>query len=449
MAMLIGVGGTGQHVASAAARLAHLGALSELEVFIIDADDGSELTRGLTSFGGTSDTQDHPLRSLDFLPPVPADEAREKHFSDLFLQGAGAPEQELFEAFFDPPSARVNIEHGMYGNPAVGATVFANAAGEKIDGMLARATNAEQILVTGSFVGGTGAGVTHQLLRKLKDKGCSGKTFLAALLPWHQPDRPVDAKVPLHEASMTANMRFGVDYLYNNSRHFVQGACLLGVPSDGDAGLGAAKVQVGVNKEYPHLFHAFACHYLQHAPSAKVTIDNPHALFTYLWDPAAQNWLLDQVWAGGHTLRWYLQRATGVKAVLDHLLSAEVAEEFADSFGWFGAKKDTYSLALWQTVKDNVVQGKPKTLAGEVWSELAQERARIEHDLSWARSLFGALPEHAEVKRFQEDALAYTREIATAPLGPDAGGRKRDAQAIAAWFTGQASAWFGAKLGGS
>ncbi|MCB9762454.1 MAG: hypothetical protein H6739_21835 [Alphaproteobacteria bacterium] len=447
MAMLIGVGGTGQHVALAASRLVHLGALPRLETFIIDADDGSDLTRALTSFGETCAADAHPFRSLDFLPPIPADEARDKRFADLFLQGAAPAESELFEAFFDPPSARVNVEHGMYGNPAVGATVFADTAGQKLEGILARAHNADAILVTGSFVGGTGAGVTHQLLRKLAARGCAEKTYLAALLPWHQPDRPVESNVPLHEESMTANMRFGVDYLYNNSRHFVQGACLLGVPSDGAAGLGAARVQVGTNREYPHLFHAFACHYLQSAPGARVTIDNPNALFTYLWDPERPAWLLDQEWHGGKTLRFYLLRATGVKAAMEYLLSPEVSDEFPDSFGWFGAKKDTYSLALWQTIKENLVQGKAKALAEEVWGELRRERDRAEFCLTWARGLFGELPTHAEVRRYQEDPVAFTRELASEPMMPDPGGRKHDAGDIARWFAGQTADWFGRRLG--
>lgn len=448
MAMLIGVGGTGQHIALAASRLVHLGALPPLETFILDADDGSELTRALTSFGGTGSPADHPFRSLDFLPPISAEEARDKRFSDLFLRQASPEEHELFEAMFDGASAKVAVEHGMYGNPAVGATVFATTAGQKVEALLARAATTEAILVGGSFVGGTGAGVTHQLLRRLAERRCEEKTWLAALMPWHQPDRPVDSAAPLHEESMAANMRFGVDYLYYGSRKFAQGVCLLGVPSDGAAKLGAAKVQVGGNREYPHLFHAYACHYFQRAPGDRVTIDNPHAVFTYLWDPDRASWLMDQPWAGGRTLRWYLQRASGVKAVIDYLRGAKVSEELADSFGWFGgAKKDTYNLALWQSIKDNVVQGKPKALAEEVLRELDTERRRIDFCLDWARGLFGELPAHAEVKRYAEDPVAWTREVATAPIGPDPAGRARSAREIARSFLDQTRDWFGRRLG--
>jgi hypothetical protein len=47
MKLFIGVGGTGQHVALAIARMIRLGALPPMKAYIIDGDDNGALAREL------------------------------------------------------------------------------------------------------------------------------------------------------------------------------------------------------------------------------------------------------------------------------------------------------------------------------------------------------------------------------------------------------------------
>jgi hypothetical protein len=436
MPLLFGVGGSGQHVALATARLCQLGALPTTDVVIIDADDDSELTRALTSFGGTSAPgRGHPLQSLRVFAPLPRSVGDEVRFRGLFDLEADPAHAELFEAFFDPASAAVPVHQGMYGNPAVGATVLAHVAGDELDAVLERATRTDSVAVAGSFVGGTGAGVVHQLLRRLDAMGLSERTYLAALLPWHEPEGAVSAELPLSEASMNKNMRFGADYLYHHSRLHMQSGCLLGIPSNRQSRFPPARVIVGKNHEYPHLLHAHAAYFLFQAGETSVTVDQRHEISGFVYDPERPRWLLEQRWQGGRSLQWYLLRARAARAMLGHLCQGRVRDEVRASFNLlFGTSKDLYNRALVETIKANAPKGlSPKDLCDLVMDQLWEELHRVDYSLEWARVLWSALPGSPAVAELELNPTAAIRAARLAPLLPEAGEAQGPA-AIAAWF---------------
>lgn len=444
MALLLAVGGTGQHIALAAARLVYLQALKPLDVVVIDADrsDKNEITKALTTFAGTSDTGSaFPFLSLDVVPPLSKQCTAAGHFWEIFAPKPPPQtwSEPLFEAFFDPQAAGVTIQHGMYGHPAVGATVFADASGDTLKDILSRTSAAEAVFVAGSFIGGTGAGIMHELLRELASRGCASKTWLVALLQWLKPAANSGDAVQLSETSMKTNMQFGCTFLSEASRAHVQGACLLGIPSQPEAAVAPAVVEKDKNKEYPHLLHAAACWFVHTAAAVGVTTRWEHQVVTLLHDPERPAWLKQQEWAEGRTLEFRVQQADFREAVLDHLLSPEVRPKFR-KFGWMGTSKTAYNLALWRSIDDNQVKG-PEALFDLVWREFERERDRIRFVKDWVKDVLGTTAPHARTEAFRKNAREEIRKVCETPLLPD-GGRKHDHLAIAAHFLRQADEHF-------
>jgi hypothetical protein len=454
MPLLIGVGGTGQHVALAVSRLVHLGAIEPLRCLIIDADTESALTKGLTGFGGTvTSWEQHPI-GAQVLRPLPEGSIANLKFKDLFVRpGAQTEESELFDAFFDERSAAVAVEHGMYGNPAVGSTVFAHAAAGTLDTVLDIAANTpDQVFVCGSFVGGTGAGVIHQLLRAMAQRmGSEERIHLIALLPWLQATGS-DAD-PIGAVSMTTNMQFGTTYLDQRTRMSLRSACLLGIPSDRAAGVEPANVQKGNNQEYPHLLHVVASHYLQWAPQAMVTLSWPkHRVVAPIHNSDEPKALLERTWANRRTLRQSVERAQFGFAVLDFLTSTEHETKFLTSVepGLFematGAAKDTFNLALWQSVDANLDKGTGKRFGSAVFQALRNERDKLRYCLEWVTQLFGKVDEAAPTKRFltadRGNRLIMLRGYPLKAIPRGDGGRANSPAAVAAHLREQILATF-------
>lgn len=203
MDLMICVGGGGQHLALAVARLVRLGVWNNVPlVLVIDAEETSRLALRLKHFaepeenlGSNAIRAIHPLPdpSTMFHPPLATGTA-EKTFRASFLgapEGAvssgGLAEEELFDLFYSEKADTVDISVGMAAQPSVGSTVFAEMGIKPLSPVLEGAMQkAERIIVCGSFIGGTGAGVTHQLVKFLKDSPKRGGKSLYGgfLLPW-------------------------------------------------------------------------------------------------------------------------------------------------------------------------------------------------------------------------------------------------------------------------
>ena len=259
---------------------------------------------------------------------------------------------------------------------------------------------------------------------------------LVALLPWHQPATPVGSDAPLSPTSQSRNMRFGAQFLYHQSRQLALQSCLLGIPTTRAARVRPVMVDVGNNREYPHLLHAVACYFMQHVTEATVTLDQRHAVSSFLHDPDQPAWLLDQPWHGDIPLRVRLLQAQGLLAALRFLTTERVRGQFQASYGLlFGPRRDTYSEALWRTLKAHAPKGvKPAALAGQVWEHWGVEIRRLEFALEWAQQIFGTLPDSPPLGTLRQSPTDITRAAAAEPLLPDAASGQRGSRALAGWF---------------
>lgn len=243
MDLVIAVGGGGQHIALSIARLLRIGALAEpIEAFVIDADSDSRLAVKLRSFGNTvSAGCPHPLEGAEaIVPPFARDTMKETAFRRIFLDDRADPlERELFELFYDEESggvdggvgvsAGVDIGKGMFANPSVGSAVFASSKGGAMDPLFGRARTAARIFVVGSFLGGTGAGITHQLIKLVREAvGPAKPIFGAFLLRWF--DLPATTGQTVDTATLLASMGHGLEYFYRYTRSLLDASTLLGVP---------------------------------------------------------------------------------------------------------------------------------------------------------------------------------------------------------------------------
>lgn len=268
--LVIAVGGGGQHVALAISRLVFLGALrSGSRAFVIDADNSSRLARDLATFGDTLKWGwPHPLtgdvKEQIVVPPFSRDQRENTSFRSLFVDRGHPAERELFEAFYDEPSggsergeAGVDVGKGMFANPSVGAAVFASAKGKNgaMDPLFGQARTASRIFVVGSFLGGTGAGITHQLVRLVHqsvDEKLRAQLFGSFLLRWFtlppEQGRTVDPE------TLLASEGHGLEYFYRYTKNFLAASMLLGAPEQGPDQLVRPAVAPGDNGEMPSLF---------------------------------------------------------------------------------------------------------------------------------------------------------------------------------------------------
>src|SRR5260221_86437 len=130
MDLVIAVGGGGQHIALAIARMLRLEALSEpIEAFVIDADSDSRLAAKLRTYGNTVNAIfPHPLDGAQtIVPPFARDTMKETQFRRIFIDDRADPlERELFELFYDEESGGVDGGTGPAGGVDIGKGMFAN-----------------------------------------------------------------------------------------------------------------------------------------------------------------------------------------------------------------------------------------------------------------------------------------------------------------------------------
>ncbi|MFO0653160.1 MAG: hypothetical protein U0326_43475 [Polyangiales bacterium] len=245
MDLVIAVGGGGQHIALAIARLLRLEGLSDpIETFIIDADSDSRLAQKVRTFGNTvSPVTPHPLEGAQtIVPPFARDTMKETQFRKIFIDDRADPlEREIFELFYDEesggvdggtgPAGGVDIGKGMFANPSVGSAVFASSKAGAMDPLFGRARTAARIFVVGSFLGGTGAGITHQLIKLVREAvGPAKPIYGAFLLRWF--DLPPTTGQTVDTATLLASMGHGLEYFYRYTKHLLDASMLVGTPDN-------------------------------------------------------------------------------------------------------------------------------------------------------------------------------------------------------------------------
>src|SRR5688572_9243051 len=96
---LITVGGTGQHIALAVARLVRSHAIiGDVQLIALDPDNETPLPQLLKAPTPSMSGANHPLKNGTVRAPFDIEKLGKKHFEELFVDADHPAEQELFQA---------------------------------------------------------------------------------------------------------------------------------------------------------------------------------------------------------------------------------------------------------------------------------------------------------------------------------------------------------------
>ncbi len=423
MDLLVCVGGGGQHIALAVARMVRLGVWTNVpKVLVIDADLGSPLARRLKAFADPKDQKDddqksaapsvpHPFKDMNMTPPLAAGAAGSS-FRSAFLgtQGGGGDnpggpiEEELYELFYSEDADTVNIKEGMAARPAVGAAVFADLGirhlRETLEGSFKQV---QRVLVASSFIGGTGAGVTHQLVKFLhespyrKDMRMHG----AFLLQWLQ--LPTGGVGAANDLTMTNSADHGIQHFVRETAPRLTNAMLVG--SNKLAGPTKANDSQDETVSIFPLLAAFGLtRMLSDTAGARTGSDDGDNIFTLTTQGPQWHWLLSERWNSGGTAtpsiaeRWAATRV--VEAVVRLFESVEGGVEFRqlathDAFRKTGIagllERENWGTAIrsWAKSKGREDVG----LAAEVLNQLIGRMKQMSMVTEYLHEVFGPAAE--------------------------------------------------------
>jgi hypothetical protein len=371
------------------------------QVAVIDAENTSPLNLRLLHFADPSrragdakavrSGPGHPLGIFDFKPPFDV-QGLPPTFRKMFLESsAGSPlVEELYELFYPEMADNVDIHKGMFAQPAVGAAVFADRAMVFLDELLTGGIQkCEKILVAGSFVGGTGAGILHRLVDFLAThRERHNKDILGAfLLPWF--NLPAGASSAASDVTIANSANHGVDYFARHTHKRLRRSLLLGASN----GIPAALASAG-NDETVSVFPLLAAYGL--TTLRDDTISNDHqavyALTTPPDDPKCR-WLLTNTWKSGGRggesigLRWRAARVvqTATRIMLAHRhefdeLSGHGIRSKFFKWNWSDATQQAAKLA-------GLKNG--EQLAPMVLDALVTRTEQMEMVTSWLDQVFG------------------------------------------------------------
>jgi hypothetical protein len=396
--LLIAVGGTGQHVALAVSRLVFIGALPRpLELAVIDADDNEVLSTSLRTFGNTvkSPYTRHPLDNFEsFNSPVKKTANTQVQFHELFPgHDPKSPERDLFDLFFEESSATVRVSDGMFGRPSVGATIFAYNRESQLMPVFEKSRLANDIFIAGSMVGGTGAGIIHQLVKSLPPKK---KKYGLIFLRWFRSPSEDEAQT-ISDDTMGRNMRYGLQYFFDETKSLLQSSLLIGAPARFPKEIEEIVVQKGKNDEKFHYFHLLAGYGVLQLPAIAVQAEGA----VYASSFTSLDQMYEEVWNEGHTLAWYANRASFVKEILDFAASRDFQKELADAFkGFMPNKPKDVGRGLYEAIK----QYEPQHITAineitETWRWIAQQYA---FSLNWLEAILNPLPPRLLDKRLEK-----------------------------------------------
>jgi hypothetical protein len=410
--LLVAVGGSGQHVALTVARLLYLRALRDVGCCVVDSDRTSPLSKALITFNDLVSPElgfHHPLRGAEnFLVPFETQNAQADRgatglpFRALFNLERGSTSEGVFDALFPREDAGFNVQEGFYARPILGASTF-GAFGEVDNGVAktiqARANNAQQAFIAGSFIGGTGAGVIPSLVQQVTH-GSTTQWFGAFHLLWLQPP-DVGSKGKTSRAEMDANMRHGLEYYYRAIAPKLASSVIIGPPKT-PAPL--AQECSPVDGEIHSIFHVVAARAMFHF-SSSATIANMHAVHCYNHDDNAPKALLDAEWAGGVTLRDRLLIARRAARSLDYYLATDAqgaVSALKKAFGMFGGDAGNVPAGLKTDIlafADKAGRGRSTFGAGgipefvdDLLGDLRHRQRALTECISAFEKVFGALP---------------------------------------------------------
>ena len=403
MDLVIAVGGGGQHIALAIARLLRIEALAEpIETFVIDADSESRLAARLRTFGNTVNSgTPHPLPGAQtIVPPFARDTMKETLFRRIFIDDRADPlERELFELFYDEesggidgasgPAAGVDIGKGMFANPSVGSAVFASSKGGAMDPLFGRARTAARIFVVGSFLGGTGAGITHQLIKLVREAvGPAKPIYGAFLLRWF--DLPPTTGQTVDTDTLLASMGHGLEYFYRYTKHLLDASILMGVPSNPPPQVKAVPAAMD-NDETVSLYPLLAAYALVLLPDKTDTqARSMHHTYSITHDDNNPIWPLTRAWNKPRNPN--SRDASLAARIMEALVLQEIYLSFRQKDADFTEFDYEKGRATWGSLITNVARRNhepPQAFARKVLAALEARGAQLRFTTWWFGQVFG------------------------------------------------------------
>lgn len=401
--LLIAVGGSGQHTALAVARLARIGALSAPRAFVIDADR-SALAASLESFGGTvSAGAPHPFPGgATVVPPFDIDRGTTQ-FRSLFVDTDHPVEEELFEIFYDEEAGGsgatgrqgLDVGRGMFGNPSVGSAVFASSRNKIMKPLFEVARTANRIFVVGSFLGGTGAGIIHQLVKLVHrevDAKIRANMFGSFLLRWFS--LPPVQGLTITPETLLASEGHGLQYFFKHTKYHLAASMLVGAPDDpGPCPLLALRPANPGNAETVNIFPLLAAYGLEMLPR-KTDQQQGNKTYALAHDDADPQglWILRQEWNKPEhpPSRSATLAARWQEAILLQQLYASFLDRRSDfvGFDYPGARGTWRGLMNEEAKKHNV---KLDLYAQRVLEALVHRGRQLYFCTSWLETIFGDL----------------------------------------------------------
>jgi hypothetical protein len=399
--LLIAVGGTGQHVALAVSRLVFLGALPPVELATIDADDSQELSVSLKTFGSTvqPDYTRHPLVNGEKIyQPFDKTVREDPEFKDLFIGAHLEPwHRDIFDVCFDEVSEKVHVKDGMFGRPLVGATVFAYNKDTQLKTVFERIGLANDIFIAGSFVGGTGAGLIHQLVKQMSSHG--RRIYGLLFLRWFTVPSGA-ARQTISDTTQDRNMRYGLDYFFRDTRPLLKATLLIGAPDHppDDGRVKPRRMEPGKNDEKKHYFHLVAAYGLLSLKKIAITEQTDGSSYAAIYDGEHPLQIYETQWRDGRELYWYANRGGFVKAILDYVCSPKFRKEIESAFGLLGNPRNIGQM-FYDAIK--LYDRRQRAVRiDEVIRTLSLLSQQYQFALSWLDEVLEPLPDRLHHDRY-------------------------------------------------
>lgn len=421
MPLVIHVGGSGQHTGLMTSRLMLLGAMGpDWTCRVVDADDEQAGIAGAlqTLDGYVKPGYAHPMRGVDayikpFNTAALAGGEDETSFRTLFQMSEDARlDREVFEALFTPEQGALDIRQGFFAMPSLGAAAFAAQGEQAIKDLRASVGNERQVFITGSFIGGTGAGVIPSAVQQLT-KDSTADWFGVFLLNWLAP--AADA-VPSRD-DMESNRRHGLEYFYTDVRPHLKGSVLLGPPPGGGGNL--AKPAVPSRRPETRSIYPLLASRAMYQLSTDAMTNFGQSVFVWSHDEAQPDALLDKPWHGQLSLRQRLHDAERVEHWLGLYEDAGARDSLEKAFGIFGTKSAVPRGLHGLNTYARAGQVKLRPFIDLVMNELKHRRAGLREAYLAFREVFGTLGSDPISEHYEDNVLAGLKAASTKEHTPD------------------------------
>ncbi len=393
--LFIAVGGTGQHIALACSRLMRLGAIprDSMDAIIIDADNGQDLSKVLIDF--------RYMKGSNVISP-PLIVRNDARFREIFLNNSPSQaETDIFNCLFSEAEADKDLSKGMYGRPSVAATVFANTGNSnQLGELLPGIQNADKIIIAGSFIGGTGAGITHQLVKFVKDSAPKKEVYGVFLQPWLSLTGGNDE---VTNTTLLRNMCHGMEYFTQHTAPQFTRSVLLGVPGEAEPWLALAQPE-RPGSEVPHVLHLIAGYSCDSLP--RLAADGQTGqIYAFGVDEKDSGLFYRSLEFSGKSILHWVHQSQYVQKLLKHLTSDKGLDNINANFGGFGFLRGrNFTTDLGDTIKahSKKLNKAPKDYFSTMIDSFKDSINKIEQSTTWLSGLLGPIPANPNVVEANE-----------------------------------------------